>query len=341
MKGRLDHIHGLRGLAALAVVFQHAAIMVQNGGHAYFRPLLDLINLGRFGVALFFMISGVIIPFSFKGTRPIRNFLIARVFRLFPAYWLSIPLLALAGVAARGMHYDAVQILANTTMLQWFFGIPDVGFGYWTLRYEVLFYLLSALLFWRGPLDREHTSEISAALCLFVAAAPVLLGGYSTLTFFYIALFFLGIVLRRAMIDQCPVARRWAVWLVPIALAVAVLVSGVFVRVAENAFIPVVPLTMAMTLPIVVLVAVLHLRPVSPAWLMGLGTISYSLYLFQDISLLFLPFVVSPSQWPLGYVVLAIGGTVAVASLIWHVLEKPMIALGRRLTAADSRIQLA
>ena len=72
-RGRIAYIDGLRGIAALAVVARHSSEVIVTA-----RPADDhvataagflfseTINFGRFGVVLFFMISGFVIPFSFK-----------------------------------------------------------------------------------------------------------------------------------------------------------------------------------------------------------------------------------------------------------------------------------
>ena len=46
--------------------------------------LVQNVSLGRFGVALFFLISGFIVPFSIGGERPLFQFAVSRVFRLYP-----------------------------------------------------------------------------------------------------------------------------------------------------------------------------------------------------------------------------------------------------------------
>lgn len=80
-------------MAATLVVAQHVTEIT---------PMADCIgglggllrnnfNLGRLGVIIFFLISGYLIPFSFKNKhKPIIKFAISRIFRLYPLYWFSI-----------------------------------------------------------------------------------------------------------------------------------------------------------------------------------------------------------------------------------------------------------
>ncbi|MEG8057753.1 acyltransferase family protein [Sphingomonas sp. 22L2VL55-3] len=143
----------LRGFAALLVLFQHLAETI-IATHALPLPieqagvlLFDgIFHFGRFGVALFFLISGFVIPFSFRTDRPVRGFAISRAFRLYPAYWLSlgVALLVLHMTGARAPA--AVTIVANVAMIQHYVGQPDIVVAYWTLATELAFYVLAACL---------------------------------------------------------------------------------------------------------------------------------------------------------------------------------------------------
>ena len=336
---RLDYIHGLRGVAALVVVLQHALQMVQEAGIGWFHPLLQSINLGRFGVALFFLISGLVIPFSFKGETPLRNFVISRVFRLYPAYWLSIPILAYVGTL-RGWYPDVATVLANLTMIQGLFGVWDIGPGYWTLKYEMMFYTLCAVLFWRQVLGNSLFNGVFILVMLLLCVVPMLLPAYhGSLTEmaqapFCFSLFFLGILLRRAMVDGDGMARKWAVAMVPLSMVVGALLGGTFFPVLANAnpyFSPL-ALSAGMALPVLVFVLVLWWKPKPHRVLMYLGTVSYSLYLFQDIGLIMVPYVINPGKWPITYLLAVIGLALVVSSLVYRFLEEPMIEIGRKLT---------
>jgi peptidoglycan/LPS O-acetylase OafA/YrhL len=333
MQQRLDHIHGLRGVAALVVVIQHACQLVQDAGAEHYRLMLDTINLGRFGVVLFFLISGLVIPFSFRGEAPLRHFAISRVFRLYPVYWLSIPVLAYVALF-RGAHIDFAIVVSNLTMLQGLWGGPNIGPGYWTLGYEMGFYILCAVLFAARLLANVALNGAIVLMGLALAVVPVLQGngGQVTNAPFFIAMFFLGMLLRRAFVDQCPSAWRWSVIATSAAMIAALLLSGWVVAVPENgnSYLRPMQLGTGMVLPIAVFIAVLWLKPKPPRAIMYLGTISYSLYLFQDVALIFLREVVPPGQWPVGYVLAVLGVTAAIAALVYRFVELPMIAVGRR-----------
>jgi peptidoglycan/LPS O-acetylase OafA/YrhL len=98
---RLRQLDGLRGLAALSVFFLHTFELITKGADArdlpvwpFLRPLWD----GAAAVVLFFVLSGFVLSLPYVSSTPKRidvaPFLIRRVTRLYPAYWLGI-LLAL------------------------------------------------------------------------------------------------------------------------------------------------------------------------------------------------------------------------------------------------------
>jgi peptidoglycan/LPS O-acetylase OafA/YrhL len=71
-----------------------------------------------------------------------------------------------------------------------------------------------------------------------------------------------------------------------------------------------------------------------------LGEISYSMYLFHPIVLYTLFVLLRDNRLPwlanvhLGvYLLLSVLGSIALSALIYYVIEKPMIRLGRRLSA--------
>jgi peptidoglycan/LPS O-acetylase OafA/YrhL len=336
--GRLDYIDSLRGIAALMVVVQHAAQVTHAHGSVLFVPMLDTVNFGRFGVVMFFLISGFVIPFSFRGERPMRDFLTSRFFRLYPAYWLSL-FAFVAMYSAMDVQIAPGLVLANMTMVQGSFGLRNIGFGYWTLNVEMAFYAICLFLFWRGWLREANAIGILAFSALAVALSPyvslALTGteGFVANFPFYFALFLTGLMLRRSELEGCALSRAWARWLVPLVFATGLVLSGCFFPVADNAerYFRVVPLATAMALPVVVFMLWIRLRPRVGGAFLTLGTLSYSLYLFQDLGLVILPRFVDPAAAPIAFVALVLAVSLAIAAVIYRFVERPMIALGRRI----------
>ncbi|WP_226019831.1 acyltransferase [Novosphingobium sp. FKTRR1] len=168
MKSRLGYLDALRGFAALSVLFQHTFEKVwQAGSDGLLHQVLSfslfhLVNFGRFGVILFFMTSGFVIPFSFKGDRPVFNFCVSRFFRLYPAYWFSIGAVVSVTWIIGGELFSPRQIISNITMIQRLFGQPNVSDVYWTLFLELVFYFFCIILFMKNLLYRWSVSAVFA-----------------------------------------------------------------------------------------------------------------------------------------------------------------------------------
>lgn len=331
---RLDHVHGLRGIAALMVVVQHSFEMARLGGSSLFDLPLAHVNFGRFGVVLFFLISGLVVPYSFRGERPLRSFAISRFFRLYPAYWVSIAVF-LAIAFWREAPIPAAQILANMTMVQSLLGEASIGNAYWTLLYEMIFYGLCMALCAAGMLRSAPVVGTIAAVCLAGSIAPALgsQGGDVNTVFYFFSLFFIGMVLRLAFVEQDAAAKRWAVLLAIAGTLTGMAMGGAFFAVAENGnrFFPTAALVSAMALPIPLFVLALWLKPLPGKALMFLGTVSYSVYLFQQPVLDLLSRVIEPGQWPLTYWLAVMIAVVAASAAVYRWVELPMLEWGKRL----------
>src|SRR6266567_3003914 len=132
---RLAWLDVLRGVAALAVVFDHASYYVLQHVRGIIYQWFDP---GNYGVFVFFIISGYIVPASLERKGSVRTFWVSRLFRLYPLY-----------------------VLAGNNL-------PNVV---WSLSYEMVFYLLLTALF----IARVH--KRSSWYALGFAAAAVAIGG--------------------------------------------------------------------------------------------------------------------------------------------------------------------
>ncbi|WP_053728808.1 acyltransferase family protein [Streptomyces sp. WM6378] len=94
---RLAALDGLRLVAALMVVCYHYLALSRPWGHnpaTIFPTLHRFAEFGWLGVEVFFLVSGFVICMSVWG-RSLGDFAVSRVSRLFPAYWVAVPLTAL------------------------------------------------------------------------------------------------------------------------------------------------------------------------------------------------------------------------------------------------------
>src|SRR3954467_9972696 len=218
MHRRLAFIDTLRGIAVLAVLFQHVleVIVQKHPTGAYYWLFHDAIgyymNFGRFGVVLFFLVSGFVIAFSFPNSAaPVRDFAVSRVFRLYPAYWTSILIGLVTLLALDGKTYALPQFLANLTMLQTFVNVPNLWIFYWTLAIELLFYIGCTILFAMGLLDGRFTAVAIVIVAALVGTAAAIVVENRTVSSLMevglnLSAMFLGKVIRDMVIGE---KLRW------------------------------------------------------------------------------------------------------------------------------------
>ena len=99
---------------------------------------------------MFFLISGFVIPFSLRSQDP-GPFLLARVFRIFPTFWAALliewlTVHAISIFTGRPAAFDVVTYFYNAFLLDTAIGSGFVDLVNWTLAVEVKFYLVMAIL---------------------------------------------------------------------------------------------------------------------------------------------------------------------------------------------------
>jgi peptidoglycan/LPS O-acetylase OafA/YrhL len=146
---RLAWLDALRGFAALCVVFDHGSTLLLLPVRSF---LYQWLNLGQYGVFVFFLVSGYIVPASLERKGSVRGFWISRAFRLYPMFLLVLVLSAVAyktghGTVANAGAHPAAAVLGWLFMMQNLAAGLNVPVVTWTLSYEMVFYLLLAGLF--------------------------------------------------------------------------------------------------------------------------------------------------------------------------------------------------
>ncbi|GII62240.1 hypothetical protein Skr01_23250 [Sphaerisporangium krabiense] len=180
-RSRLAWLDALRGIGAIAVVGEHLLPWVVP----WLRPYW--FNLGIYGVLVFFLVSGYIIPTSLERHGDVRAFWIGRAFRLYPLY-LAVAAFVLAlspWVAIRdAVPRDPSAVAAHATMLLDVVGVGGVTDTMWTLSYEMVFYLLVTALFTTGTHTRAWVPAVAFGMAAVVEG---LLVGAALLTGAWVA----------------------------------------------------------------------------------------------------------------------------------------------------------
>ena len=176
--GYIPQFDGLRGVAILLVLIGHSGFL-ESFPHA------GMLEYARFGVDLFFVLSGFLITgilLDAKGSEHyFRNFYARRVLRTWPLYYLVLLVAFVVGpVIAPSMRHAAahtwpafVFYLQNIALVHW--NTYPFGLGAtWSLAVEEQFYLVWPLLIFF--LKRRTLAVVSASLV--VVSLSSRLAGY-------------------------------------------------------------------------------------------------------------------------------------------------------------------
>ena len=314
--GRIEALDALRGMAALGILFYHYTTRYnQIYGHS--APLPFYVPAGRYGVMLFFMISGFVILMSLERTQSLLEFIIKRLARLYPTYWTAIAL-TFSAVALFGLPGREVPLpvaLLNGLMFHPLFKVADVDGAYWTLMVELIFYAMMALLLMLRLLPRV---EWVMALWLLVNTLEnynllieVPEAAERWLILEYAHLFVMGIVfyrLRRSggsLLRYGLLAACFAYHL----SVTATLAERIAVLLFMGAFF---------------LINAGRLKAIAVPPLLGLGAISYPLYLIhQNIGYVVIRALEGREVSPAASIVAATGVAIGLAVLISGFVERP------------------
>jgi peptidoglycan/LPS O-acetylase OafA/YrhL len=331
----LPWLDGLRGAAALAVVLFHISVIAifyypPGSGimaHAGVRGFMRVAQQGILGVPVFFVLSGFCVGQTWLNARSVTHFVLRRWRRIFPAYYASLGLILACVLAAkllRGVNDITTlpsltpgYVVATLTLLTApASNAPTLTWVYWTLTYEVVFYVVLSALLFLPPRARLITlAMLNTTFCVIGTWSNLV---HSPGAFFFVSLwplFGLGLALALA-------PRHWktgGVVGIFSGLATLRLISSE----RYHGFAPAALIAVA-------LVAVCTAGWNLPRWrlLEKLGAISYSLYLIHVPLLLAFGkyLVLRPKQTP-GLFFLGVTGavtlTIAFAAVFHRYFEAP------------------
>jgi exopolysaccharide production protein ExoZ len=313
---RLLTLQILRFLAASGVIVLHATQVSLN------QHQVGLIgSYGVFGVDLFFVLSGVIIAKIATRMSP-HEFLVKRMTRILPIYWL----LSLAWMGCLA----AVGLLSWSPFVTSFLLVPSRTDCYlvvaWTLRFELLFYLATAVVLFR---PRAGLVGVSIGYAIaFVARFwwpqnPVLELIGSPLALEFVA----GVAITRVPATRATISLAAAaalVWLV------AVGASGYVGESDARALIYGAPAAL-----IVYVACNVTASGVLASRLAYLGDASYCAYLVHIAPLFLLASLMRLAPAPLA-VPAAVAGCWLLAVCLHEAVEKPLLAVCRRTLAGQA-----
>lgn len=177
-RDRFLELDACRGVAAAAVVIAHLTLHYdlifgfsgvsldaeRNNGAVFL--------ISRLPVYFFFLISGYVIGLTLLSVGSLREFVVYRFARLFPAYWAAVVLTCslLLLFPYIGDEPRALGAILNLSMAQGLVGVRNIDPVYWSLTYELVFYALIASCF--AVVRASHrTLALFAAIWLAASAA--------------------------------------------------------------------------------------------------------------------------------------------------------------------------
>jgi peptidoglycan/LPS O-acetylase OafA/YrhL len=331
--GRDNNLNLIRMVAATGVLVSHAWPV--SSGDVDQQPLsqtLNGIDLGNISVYVFFAISGYLVAQSFVRSGSLKRFWSARALRIFPGLLVALLITALIigpllTVAAMEDFWRAVPsyVLRNVTLFSLQQYLPGVFSGnpvgsvtnipLWTLKYELTCYAALMVLGVAGVLKSRR---------LMIAAALVFLLAYTAVLYFqpHQALVSLAQLALPFLTGVC-----FFVWRDRIPLSFPLGVALVFLSFLTYKT-PVFREVLVFTLTYCV-----FLLAYLPGGLIRrynrIGDYSYGIYIYAFPIQQIIAF--QGVTDPLTNILLAFPLTLGCAGLSWWLIEKPALALVRRL----------
>lgn len=146
-KDFIIELNWVRALAAISIVLYHYTARYNDAiGHIEDYPFMCTWGCGA--VNTFFLLTGFLTICNLQQEETVKRFVYKRCIRLYPSYWACIFITSIVTcLFMPNLSRSISSILVNLTMLQTFVGIPNVDGVYWTLAFEIIFYVcISAII---------------------------------------------------------------------------------------------------------------------------------------------------------------------------------------------------
>lgn len=176
--GRILGLDGIRAYAVLMVVVTHLHIFIE--WHNDKSPLYSLV-WGTNGVIIFFILSGFLITHLLflehekTGTVNLKQFIIRRALRIFPAFYLFIITLFILGLF---VETNTTPKQLFMTAIYWFNHTPRAEYNSilghtWSLAAEEHFYIIWPAIFLLLSKMRNRNLSIITALILMIYSLQI------------------------------------------------------------------------------------------------------------------------------------------------------------------------
>ena len=319
-KSRVLELDAMRGLAALAVVFYHYLYHYNNiYGHEGLS--VDWARGGKYGVQLFFMISGYVIYWSLENVKSPIDFLVSRFSRLYPTFWfaafLTFTIVWFWGLPGREIPLN--QAIMNVLMFHQYLWVKNIDGVYWTLTIELTFYFWIFTIFvFRGLKYTEILFIPLIGITLLESVGKIELPFlYKTLFMVgHIQYFLAGICMYKLINDQ----KCWRLISILFLCLVTTYISSGFKILAITIF-----FFIAFYFAVSTGVALLRQR-----FFVFFGAISYPLYLLhQNIGFVIINEAYKYNVKPLYSIAMAVSISIILAYVTMRFVERPSVSFIR------------
>jgi peptidoglycan/LPS O-acetylase OafA/YrhL len=328
-------LDGLRALAILGVLFHHTRGKPFGLFHGYR------------GVWVFFVLSGFLITTLAlreevrTGRLDIRAFMIRRVFRILPLYYLMLAAYAIwvfvlnmePDGAANFEHYF-LNFVFYTPEFPIFLTKFDVPFGQtWSLGIEEKFYVVWPFLAFGLLAHSRFRLAVTVGLILVTAMLTATSGWlaqmWGSYTDILIGCLVAQLMQRREVYERLAVlGRTWIAWAVFAGFAIATMSQWTGTQLGERGY------SIVAALALIALVTNQRgpATLLSASWLVRIGVWSYAIYLthtivFQVVN----PLLPEGRIWNGLTLVATLAIDLPICWLLHVLIEKPLIDVGKRL----------
>jgi peptidoglycan/LPS O-acetylase OafA/YrhL len=360
---RITELDGLRGVAIFMVMsFHYINNQLHEATTVPARVLYKLTSYGWVGVDLFFVLSGYLIGSILIANSYSQNlfttFYVRRIARIFPTYYLlvicflvmtSLPSLNANDFLTgnRVLPDWSYLTFTNNIYMAWLNNMGNKAMSIsWSIAIEEQFYLIFPLVIYL----LRKTRYLPAVLIVAIVAAPVFRSMFAGWIAPYVLLMCrMDSIAAGALVAYCginydlgDVVRKYRFHLLGALLGLIGVCGMAYylfhdigsVRHTLFAFCFAIILLFSLTMKKWVLIALLRNK-----WLVFVGTISYSLYLFHYLVLGLTHQLMSGNadigmhnSRDLMVTVIAFVISILLASLLYKFVEKPIMKYGKRFS---------
>jgi len=320
----------LRAVAVLSVCCCHFAKPLTEG--FIYSPIFSFINnYGRYGVEIFFVISGFVIPLSFENgkyqLRDYLRFIYKRLIRLHPAYLAAIALtLIITYFSFRFKHLPFPETIDSVTRSIFVFQNLGLNVVFWTLKIEAEFYIFIGLFF----ILLKKYSSIALYLVIPILLAASQFDYFNSIGLLkHLAYFLMG------TIGFLIYAKKGTVWHHYLLLFAVLIFSFLFTSIPN--MVDGVPATFA---GLFTILFILFYNGETPKWMNFIGKISYSIYLVHyPISKMLIRFLMKLLPAPIAWILFLISFIVVIpfSYLFYKFIESPSENYSKKINYLHSK----